>query len=743
MMTRHLRLLAALALATAVTACSGDKGEQGLQGPPGEPGQPGQPGEPGQPGQPGQPGEPGKDAPIPIGAGLKWTIQSATLSAAGLATVTLKATDAQGKAIDLPAEIAAKTVAPRFVLGYRTASGEYVSYLFGDTAGKAYVDASGATQQPVLATAVQAKDESPSGAAAFTPGAEAGVFTYTFAKTIASPELSAVNTVGLWASRTFGGVAYPASATFDFVPAGGAAAKREVVSDAACNACHGNMQAHGTRRTVALCLVCHSSQTTDPETGNGVDMKFMVHKIHGGNVTADPYVIVGYGQRVFDFSNTALPRGGTAKNCVLCHQGAEADAYMTKPSAAACGSCHDSATAKTHIKGMEAMACNACHTAARLSVKTGVHSPLYSRTTGSATNPALFAGKTVAITLDDATLAPGAAPVVTFTMTVDGQAFDLVADQAAATKQVTSLGFYVAGPTPEYAYRVGGNITAANLAATGTPGQFAYTFPAAQVLPANAAGTLAVSVQGSLAETLTTDKGTATKTYNLANPILFRSVDGSAVQKRRVVTTLDKCNACHQDFAFHGRRRDPNYCGFCHNAGLEAGGVPRWETFADGSAFTATTDSFRMPIMIHKIHNFANLKQPYFVTGASATNPAGTPAKFEAYPGDIRDCAVCHLAGTWKLPQAGLLGTSQTTYTCSEDPAADADQYCTGTNWTGTKSTVPFQTSVCLSCHDSLDSQAHVASMTVTVGGGPVETCSMCHGSGKVWASETVHVKLP
>ena len=57
---------------------------------------------------------------------------------------------------------------------------------------------------------------------------------------------------------------------------------REVVKSDNCNQCHAEIQAHdGERRTVALCVLCHTSGAEDG-SGNGVsiDFRVMIHKLH-------------------------------------------------------------------------------------------------------------------------------------------------------------------------------------------------------------------------------------------------------------------------------------------------------------------------------------------------------------------------------------------------------------------------------------------------------------------------------
>jgi OmcA/MtrC family decaheme c-type cytochrome len=65
------------------------------------------------------------------------------------------------------------------------------------------------------------------------------------------------------------------TATFDFVPAGGAPKARDTVLDANCNGCHGRLVAHGVRHGVRLCLTCHTVQNADPDTIDPAAMAFM------------------------------------------------------------------------------------------------------------------------------------------------------------------------------------------------------------------------------------------------------------------------------------------------------------------------------------------------------------------------------------------------------------------------------------------------------------------------------------
>lgn len=152
----------------------------------------------------------------------------------------------------------------------------------------------------------------------------------------------------------------------DFVPNGGVLTTREVVDTSNCNnACHKTLALHGGGRLdTKLCVTCHNPTNVDPESGNTLDFKVMVHKIHSAKylpsvnidfagdyngqykanpaaaIKGTPYVIWGHLNTKFDFSEALIP--ANPANCTVCHKNAvDADNWKNKPTKEACGSCHD------------------------------------------------------------------------------------------------------------------------------------------------------------------------------------------------------------------------------------------------------------------------------------------------------------------------------------------------------------------------------------------------------------------
>lgn len=775
--------LLAAALALVLTACTGDTGPQGPvgaqgptgpaggvgpTGPQGDTGPQGPAGPSGPQGATGPQGQPGAPAPVPAGAGLN--LQITALDVAAATTVTFTVTDAAGNPVDLLAEWAAGKLAPKFTLAHTDATGKYVSYLSATVNGASYLR-NGVTTAPALASATQAVSERPSATvpadvARLVAGAAPGTYTYTY-KAAVTPVADQVNTAGIYFTRTFTDVlgaatAYPAAATFDVVPAGQAA--RDVVRDAACNVCHGHLEAHDQRRAVKLCLTCHNPGTTDPESGNTVDFAVMIHKIHGGNYTANPYEIVGFRQTWFDFSNTRFPGPtGEAKECGACHTGTT----PLKFSRAACGACHDTLDFTTHFGGqVNDDGCAGCH-----SSTTGfpgvafVHSKLY-----SAAANARFTDPGFQVTINGVTnTAPGQNPVINFSVTVGGQPFDLNADLAQVVpggstivtnpRKIQSFRFSLAGPTSDYGLinNTTGNApqstatltgTTFTEATAGTPGTYTYTFPTA--LPVTAAGSFAIGFEGYYVQKLPAS-GTpvAAKSFASITPIAYFGVTDATPVARRSIVDDAKCDTCHQGLGFHGEssRKQAAYCAFCHNAyNVNEERAPRWEVFPDGSRSTVP-ESVQLSTMVHRIHAGAELNRPEILGGfpaPTAANPGGTPADFSKveFPNfkGVQNCQACHKPGTYALPGAGVLPTRSQTWTCSEDPAADTNAYCDAPFYTMTAETfTPPQAAACTSCHDSPVTIAHAAVNTF----GATETCATCHGAGKDFDVLKVHQPKP
>lgn len=140
-----------------------------------------------------------------------------------------------------------------------------------------------------------------------------------------------------------------------------------VVDTASCNTCHSHLALHGGGRVdTHYCAMCHNAFTTDPYTGNNLDLRTMAHKIHAGRKLTDGYQVVGYQNNISDFSNVGFPQD--LRNCTKCHTGdstvagkidpatggmdgtvavvatPQGENWKSKVTKAACLTCHDDTT---------------------------------------------------------------------------------------------------------------------------------------------------------------------------------------------------------------------------------------------------------------------------------------------------------------------------------------------------------------------------------------------------------------
>jgi len=716
----------------AGTGEAGPTGPAGAAGTAGEAGAKGDPGDPGDPGAKGDPGETTRGAMLTDNA-LKFEIQAANIDAATeVATVEFTLADGNDVPLDMDGVFTAGDVSVRFVLAAlgvddQGRPGVYTAYTVRDQ-----------TSPITNVTETQASTDSGGSFEELAPGS----YRYTFGTAIAVTDAAATHTVAAYATRSIGDVSVDENAEFNFRPDGQPVTTlREVVTDAACNNCHQGLAIHGGhRKNIQLCITCHNPQSVDPDTGNSVDMQVMIHRIHMGadlpSVQAgEPYQIIGFRQSVHDYSNVHYPQ--SAAKCDTCHQGANASLAAQRPTSAACLSCHDNISMVEpvppnmvlHTAGTQSddTLCAMCHPASGgLAGVADVHAR-------DLLDPA---GPDVAFEIISVSnTAPAQAPTVRFRVTVDGAPADISASPLS-TLRVT-----FAGPNTDFVgywqatvqgRGAAGTLTAVNAAM----GEFDYLVPTSAAIPADASGSYTAYLEGYIQPT------DMPRFAGFSIPFPFAVTDVAPVA-RRVVVDSDLCNSCHSDLAAHGsQRKNPNYCISCHNPNNVGE-----ERFARLEGSTVLMPSVELKTMVHKIHMGANLtKQPYILGGyppANAGNPTGNPIDFGEihYPGNIAACSGCHLDGTQTLPLDGTrLPTLLNEYTCTEDPASDADDYCTGSAWTITATTwIPAQTGACISCHDTDSTAAH-AELNTTVSG--VESCATCHGSGSPWDVELVHAPL-
>jgi OmcA/MtrC family decaheme c-type cytochrome len=480
-----------------------------------------------------------------------------------------------------------------------------------------------------------------------------------------------------------------------------------------------------------LCILCHTPQSTDPTTGNTVDFKVMIHKLHLGSQL--PSVLAGGAYKInnTDFSKVVYPATSSASDatatsgfrCETCHNQASGATqyalYKTNPSRAACGSCHDDvnfATGVNHAGGFQTSdsQCANCHipvgdTPFDASV-VGAHMVPEDAKAGSAFP--LLGG--VQINLTSVTNgAAGKAPTVNFNL-LDG------AGKALPYSSMASLTFVMAGPTTDYGNTNFGVTTAlgyvtesgsASTVSCTAAGACSYTFTHA--IPANSKGTFAISFYGSrVAEVL--NAGTTSQksvTESPFNNVIYFSVDGSAVVPRRTVVQVSNCNACHYSLELHGgSRRNTELCVMCHNPAMTD--FPVRPTAVVTAERTKPNQGIDFNLLVHRIHtgvNLAAMGSSYTVVGfggnvfdfSTTLYPAMSPRGAAT---DLANCSMCHVNNSEQALPVGL------------NPTTNGQAYI---------NPAPAVTAACTGCHADLATSSHALSNTTSLG----EACNVCHTS--------------
>ncbi len=652
--------------------------------------------------------------------GLTISIVSAKIASDGTISVDYKLSDPKGLPLDLTGVQTPGAVSVSFVAAFiPKGQTQYVSYTTRTQ-----------TSPITKVTAIQAGADS----GGTTQTVSLGEYIYTFKQKAVPPsgsyDATATHRIGVYGSRNLTefdlGTNYD-SEVYDFVPGGGTPTPREVIKTASCNKCHDKLAFHGGSRIgLELCIMCHTPQTTDPDTGNTVDMKVFVHKLHMGEElpsvqAGTPYQIIGFNQGVSDWSTVAMP--SNIRRCEFCHESstnaAQADAWIKNPSRAACGSCHDNvnfATGQNHVNLPQAsdQQCTQCH------IPQG-ELPLDASIKGAhivETRPPGAPGLNFQILKIDNGVA-GKAPTVTFTIRDDTGRGLSIADLTGGMNRIALV---LAGPTTDYGYtNFGSDVTThgyvSETPSTSTPcsadGTCTYTFQHA--IPAKATGTYAIGMEGRRQFTLLpgTTQETTTE-VGAINKVSYFSVDGSKVQPRRQVVDVAKCNGCHSFLSLHGENRNQiEQCVLCHN--------PSETDIGRRSSATVPADKNAPPqavnfaLMIHKIHTGEKMTTDFGTTftivGFGGSHNDFTEVRYPTMndtgtTGDTAKCYMCHVNNSETLFPIGMNNVT--------DPQ-------------GLLNPAPATTSACTACHQNKSALAHAVSNTDPKFG---ESCDVCHASG-------------
>jgi OmcA/MtrC family decaheme c-type cytochrome len=670
-----------------------------------------------------------------IRPGLVITVKSVKIASDGTVTTDFTLADPKGLPLDRDGVFTPGAVSTSFIVAYiPQGQKQYVSYttrLENDP-------------NSVVPNAVQATTDS---GGTFTKVTD-GEYVYTFTKKLpADYEKSSTHSMGAYGSRNLtefdAGTQYDSN-VYTFVPDGSkVTVTRDVVKTQSCNKCHDQLAFHGgSRRGLDLCILCHTPQTTDSGTGNTLDMKVLVHKVHNGShlpsvKSGGKYFIVGFNNNVSDWSTVEFPTNGGGGSfagvlkCQTCHEqttgAAQATAWFSNPNRAACGSCHDDVNFTTglnhvNLPQIDDKQCANCHIPkGELEFDASIM--------GAHTVPiesAQLAGLVVnIINVDNGTA--GKKPTVTFSLKDK-------AGNGIPIANVQRVALVMAGPTSDYGYTnfgsdvntlgsVAESPTAANTTCS-NDGTCSYTFNHA--IPADARGTFSIGIESRQAATL--NAGTTRQTtvqYGADNKVVNFSVDGSPVVARRTVVSIKNCNNCHARLSLHGENRNQiEQCVLCHNPSGDDS--PTRPLTQDAMQKAMPPLSVNFAYMIHNIHTGEHQieqNRKYVVVGFGGSVNDFSDVRYPVMSrtgavGDTMNCNMCHVGTSYTLPlKAGLNQVS---------------------NPQGPISTMGPATGACTGCHGTPSAVSHAAIQTSADYG---ESCDVCHGSGAEFAVDKMHAQ--
>lgn len=567
----------------------------------------------------------------------------------------------------------------------------------------------------------------------------------------------------------------PQNLWYDFVPSGGAVTlKRNIAVVASCNECHDRLVFHGRRFEVEYCVTCHNPDLAE---GEG-DMSYMTHRIHAAGTfdvldDAISYEEVTYPQDLM--------------HCRKCHNGDDAatpqgNNWKNVPTMAACDGCHDVFANNAHSGGAQAddSLCSGCHTPAKIE-------EYHLTDNATPNNPQVPAGATnFTYEIQSVSDSGSRAPVVVFRVLGNGTpvtfngfpttpllpgysgspsfliAYALPQGEVDEPKDYNNRGRSAAQPASVSITNVwngtGGNTL------TGPDGSGWYTATILSALWPVGATLRAVALQAYF-----TQLSPAVPRHTVS--VVAAHQDDEV---RRSVVDSARCANCHEWFEGHGGNRvyEVQVCVVCHVPNLSTSGRgadPANLALAASTAddlygndpLTYPEDTNNFKEMIHGIHASAVRESAYeFVRDRGTSGVYGYDWSEVTFPAEVSHCALCHLEGTSALPLPDdvLETTVRTTLTDTSgliegeteiraDILAARASVPNATDWINTPTA-----STCFYCHDSEDSRQHMQQNGGLLSradgssfwqrvlyGTTYETCTVCHGAGKIADVTEVH----
>jgi OmcA/MtrC family decaheme c-type cytochrome len=749
--------------------CSGDRGPPGSDGSSGPPGPPGPPGS-------------GATVDVANAEAITAVITDVDVPESGQPVVQFGLADELGRPLTGLAASQVSFVVARLAPGESGKSSEWRAY----TRRTESPGPVGPGTQPVNQAATEAAVTGQ-----FVDNGD-GTYEYTFAKNITNdPDIAYDATLTHRVGFEIRGLAPAINPVYTFQPSSGATSgifSREIVDNDTCEACHDQLAFHGGARfDTRYCAMCHSPTTFDAQSGNTVDLKVMIHRIHRGSELpsvqpaslppgqtsgtiglGSSYGIYGFGAQLHDFGEVVFPQDH--RNCTTCHEETDADTpeasnYRITVNSAACGACHD-ATTQQIVDGVAQgpapvlidFATGQGHSAANLAVQdqdcATCHGPGATINNGDLRTvkvheiPEKLAAQKFAFkVLSVANTAPGQNPTVTIQVTdpTDGDAPYDIQDPAGPFAPGAGLTVDIGWNTADINNRGSGSAPTAD---SGTPAlpvrvnfldpavvknaDLSFTATAAIPIPLFMTGSGVAILEGRPRVDANGD-GVLDNLSVPASGLTFPITDPSAVPRRQVVE-LARCNECHNVLSLHGGNRTDNteLCSTCHNPHNTdvARRLPPCSNAPDdpvAPGLGPDDQAIDFKFMIHQIHS-ANYTACGFGNSIHDFTDLG-------FPGHLDNCEGCHLPDTY-YPVDGAV-VQATTFDAG-DRTTLADDRAVSPN-----------SSACSACHTSPLAREHMeqnggdfdAGKTAegTIVSTGVETCSLCHGPGRVADVKRMH----